>query len=62
VVHNLGKVVSPNDYNQLAAALLEYINNPDQVKRDSQSFQEHVITTFGAATYIKELEQFYRTL
>ncbi|WP_438963148.1 glycosyltransferase family 4 protein [Nonlabens sp.] len=57
-----GITVAPAHTNELAAAIIDYIENPNQAKMMAASFQNHVITTFGAHSYIKELEKFYSTL
>ena len=62
VVLDYGKVVLPENYLSLSQSLLYLIQNKDKAITLGESFQKHVMTTFGASKYLKELEQFYRTL
>lgn len=62
VVASYGKVVPSQNPQALAQALLELIEQPEEAIALGKSFQEHVMITFGAASYIKKLETFYSTL
>ncbi len=62
VVSIHGKIVPSQDAILLSQALQEIIQHPVDAKIKAQSFQEHVMTTFGASTYIKKLEHFYSTI
>ncbi|MGJ8684509.1 MAG: glycosyltransferase [Nonlabens sp.] len=62
VLNNHGKIVVAQDPTDLAAQILSYMENLDDAKVAGLSFQQHVMTTFGAATYIKKLELFYSSL
>ncbi|EAS19974.1 putative glycosyl transferase [Flavobacteria bacterium BBFL7] len=62
VVLDYGKVVPSQNINSLSQAIQEFIENPEEAKLMAHSFQQHVITTFGAASYIEKLETFYSSL
>ncbi|GAL74998.1 alpha-1,4-N-acetylgalactosamine transferase PglH [Nonlabens ulvanivorans] len=62
VVLGYGKVVPSQDINSLSQAIQEFIDNPEEAKSMAHSYQQHVMTTFGAASYIEKLETFYSSL
>ncbi|GAK93184.1 alpha-1,4-N-acetylgalactosamine transferase PglH [Nonlabens ulvanivorans] len=62
VVLSYGKVVPSRDSLAFSQAIKELIQYPEEAKAMAHSFQEHVMITFGAASYIKKLETFYSSL
>lgn len=62
VVLSYGKVVPSRDSLAFSQAIQELIQYPEEAKAMAHSFQEHVMITFGAASYIKKLETFYSSL
>lgn len=62
VVSDYGAVVPAQNPATLTQAIQEFIENPEESKSMAHSFQQHVMTTFGAAFYIEKLETFYSSL
>lgn len=62
VLSTHGIIVPPQNSQALADAVIDFIGNPNRANEMGISFQEHVMTTFGAGSYMNKLEQFYRVL
>jgi len=62
VVLDYGRVVPSGDSLSLSQSLLDLIQNKEKAITMGESFQKHVMTTFGASQYLNKLEQFYRSL
>lgn len=62
VVQGFGKVVPPQNAEALAAALLEYIEQPEQRKKEALQLQEHVVKNYAEAAVLPEVLEIYKVL
>ncbi|GEQ86797.1 glycosyl transferase [Patiriisocius marinistellae] len=62
VIGTFGKIVENDNCNQLAQALIEYINDLEMCKYDSKLFREHILANYGLKTVVPQLLTFYKSI